>query len=77
MDLLSRWECKGGVLLIGYSAFRNLSLGKHVKDKNTAKQICQILQVNQLRITCSGDHQSPVIPISHFRKKNSFKYLVY
>ena len=43
--LLAKWRAKGGVFLIGYSAFRNLSLGKHVKDRQMAKEICHILQV--------------------------------
>jgi len=44
-DLLTKWRVKGGVLLIGYSSFRNLSLGKHVKDKNIANEITYALQV--------------------------------
>lgn len=44
-DLLTKWRVKGGVLLIGYSSFRNLSLGKHVKDKNSANEIAYALQV--------------------------------
>ena len=44
-DLLTKWRVKGGVLLIGYSSFRNLSLGKHVKDKNSANEITYALQV--------------------------------
>lgn len=44
-DLLTKWRVKGGVLLIGYSSFRNLSLGKHVKDKNVANEIAYALQV--------------------------------
>nr|CAB3494524.1 unnamed protein product [Digitaria exilis] len=44
-DLLTKWRAKGGVLLIGYSSFRNLSLGKHVKDKNVANEIAYALQM--------------------------------
>ncbi|XP_066370876.1 protein CHROMATIN REMODELING 20-like isoform X2 [Miscanthus floridulus] len=44
-DLLTKWRVKGGVLLIGYSSFRNLSLGKHVKDKNSANEIAYALQM--------------------------------
>lgn len=44
-DLLTKWRVKGGVLLIGYSSFRSLSLGKHVKDKNVANEITYALQV--------------------------------
>jgi hypothetical protein len=43
--LLTKWRKKGGVLLIGYSTFRNLSLGKHVKDRNAANEISYALQV--------------------------------
>ncbi|XP_068665822.1 protein CHROMATIN REMODELING 20-like isoform X2 [Aristolochia californica] len=43
-ELLAKWRAKGGVFLIGYAAFRNLSLGKHVKDKYVASEICQALQ---------------------------------
>nr|CAB3499475.1 unnamed protein product [Digitaria exilis] len=44
-DLLTKWRAKGGVLLIGYSSFRNLSHGKHVKDKNVANEIAYALQM--------------------------------
>ncbi|RWW29249.1 hypothetical protein GW17_00006236 [Ensete ventricosum] len=45
-DLLSKWRVKGGIFLIGYAAFRNLSLGRHVKDRSTASEICHALHVN-------------------------------
>lgn len=45
VELLQKWRSKGGVFLIGYTAFRNLSLGKHIKDRHVAREICQILQV--------------------------------
>lgn len=44
-ELLAKWRFKGGVFLIGYTAFRNLSLGKHVKDRHMARDICHALQV--------------------------------
>ena len=44
-ELLTKWRTKGGVFLIGYTAFRNLSLGKRVKDRQTAREICSALQV--------------------------------
>ncbi|MCD7462186.1 hypothetical protein HAX54_047949 [Datura stramonium] len=43
-ELLQKWRLKGGVFLIGYTAFRNLSLGKHIKDRHVAREICQVLQ---------------------------------
>lgn len=45
LELLTNWRRKGGVLLIGYTAFRNLSLGKYVKDLDLAKDISHVLQV--------------------------------
>lgn len=45
MHLLTKWRNKGGVFLIGYTAFRNLSLGRWVKDLNTAREICSALRV--------------------------------
>ncbi|CAA7390656.1 unnamed protein product [Spirodela intermedia] len=56
VDLLARWRTKGGVLLIGYSAFRNLSLGKHVKDKNTAMEMCHSLQYGPDILICDEAH---------------------
>lgn len=44
-ELLAKWRRKGGIFLISYTAFRNLSLGKHVKDRNMARDICYALQV--------------------------------
>ncbi|XP_077250919.1 protein CHROMATIN REMODELING 20-like isoform X3 [Tasmannia lanceolata] len=43
-ELLAKWRAKGGVLLIGYVAFRNLSLGKN-KDKNMALEISHALLI--------------------------------
>lgn len=45
MDLLRKWRNKGGVFLMGYAAFRNLSLGRGVKDINAAKEFCSALRV--------------------------------
>uniref|UniRef100_A0A803KNM3 Uncharacterized protein n=1 Tax=Chenopodium quinoa TaxID=63459 RepID=A0A803KNM3_CHEQI len=44
-ELLMKWRRKGGVFLIGYSSFRNLSLGKNMKDRQSAKEICHALQI--------------------------------
>lgn len=44
-ELLAKWRAKGGVFLIGYTAFRNLSLGKHVKDLHMAREIRSAFQV--------------------------------
>lgn len=52
-ELLAKWKTKGGILLIGYAAFRNLSLGKHVKDKNIALEMCNALQVTFLLFLCA------------------------
>jgi len=46
LELLKKWRAKGGVFLIGYTAFRNLSFGKHVKDRNMARELCHALQVS-------------------------------
>ncbi|XP_024539294.1 protein CHROMATIN REMODELING 20 isoform X1 [Selaginella moellendorffii] len=43
-SLLKSWKEKGGVMLIGYAAFRNLSTGSHVKDKETRDTLCKCLQ---------------------------------
>ncbi|XP_008441788.2 protein CHROMATIN REMODELING 20 isoform X5 [Cucumis melo] len=54
--LLAKWRAKGGVFLIGYSAFRNLSLGKHVKDRHMAREICYILQDGPDILVCDEAH---------------------
>lgn len=46
-ELLGKWRAKGGVFLIGYSSFRNLSLGKYMKDRHSFKEVCSALQVTQ------------------------------
>lgn len=43
--MLTKWRNKGGVFLMGYAAFRNLSLGRGVKDLNAAREICSALRV--------------------------------
>lgn len=50
-ELLAKWRAKGGVFLIGYAAFRRLSLGKNVKDWNMAREICYALQVISVHFT--------------------------
>ncbi|KAM5561744.1 protein CHROMATIN REMODELING 20 [Rosa sericea] len=56
LELLAKWRAKGGVFLIGYSAFRNLSLGKHVKDRNMAREICHALQDGPDILVCDEAH---------------------
>ncbi|KAG0475030.1 hypothetical protein HPP92_014716 [Vanilla planifolia] len=54
--LISKWRTKGGVLLMGYAAFRNLSLGRHVKDKEIASEICHALQFGPDVLVCDEAH---------------------
>ncbi|KAK3157704.1 hypothetical protein QOZ80_2AG0126760 [Eleusine coracana subsp. coracana] len=54
--LLTKWRKRGGVLLIGYSTFRNLSLGKHVKDRNAANEISYALQFGPDILVCDEAH---------------------
>uniref|UniRef100_A0A1D1Z2M2 ATP-dependent helicase ATRX n=2 Tax=Anthurium amnicola TaxID=1678845 RepID=A0A1D1Z2M2_9ARAE len=56
VDLLSKWKAKGGVLLIGYATFRNLSLGKHVKDRNIAVELSHSLQYGPDILVCDEAH---------------------
>ncbi|XP_010528765.1 PREDICTED: protein CHROMATIN REMODELING 20 isoform X2 [Tarenaya hassleriana] len=56
LELLTKWRHKGGVFLIGYSAFRNLSLGRGVKDLNTAKEICYALRDGPDILVCDEAH---------------------
>ncbi|KAM3290099.1 protein CHROMATIN REMODELING 20 [Capsicum chacoense] len=56
VELLQKWRSKGGVFLISYNAFRNLSLGKHIKDRYVAKEICQILQHGPDILVCDEAH---------------------
>ncbi|KAA3472957.1 protein CHROMATIN REMODELING 20 [Gossypium australe] len=55
-ELLAKWRRKGGIFLIGYTAFRNLSLGKHVKDRNMARDICYALQDGPDILVCDEAH---------------------
>ncbi|CAL9164856.1 protein CHROMATIN REMODELING 20-like isoform X1 [Musa acuminata AAA Group] len=55
-DLLSKWRVKGGIFLIGYAAFRNLSLGRHVKDRSTASEICHALHYVPDILVCDEAH---------------------
>eukprot|EP00257_Ricinus_communis_P017978 XP_015576553.1 protein CHROMATIN REMODELING 20 isoform X1 [Ricinus communis] len=55
-ELLAKWRAKGGVFLIGYTAFRNLSLGKNVKDRNMAREICYALQDGPDILVCDEAH---------------------
>lgn len=56
LDLLMKWRAKGGVFLIGYTNFRNLSLGKHIKDRNLAKELCKALQDGPDILVCDEAH---------------------
>ncbi|KAJ4968959.1 hypothetical protein NE237_015660 [Protea cynaroides] len=55
-EWLAKWRAKGGVFLIGYSAFRNLSLGKNVKDRHAAREICYSLQDGPDILVCDEAH---------------------
>ncbi|XP_059628567.1 protein CHROMATIN REMODELING 20 isoform X2 [Cornus florida] len=55
-ELLAKWRTKGGIFLIGYSAFRNLSLGKHVKDRHIAREISYALQDGPDILVCDEAH---------------------
>ncbi|KAG5232712.1 protein CHROMATIN REMODELING [Salix suchowensis] len=56
VELLAKWRAKGGVFLIGYSAFRNLSLGKNVKERNMAREMCSALQDGPDILVCDEAH---------------------
>ncbi|XP_021684987.2 protein CHROMATIN REMODELING 20 isoform X2 [Hevea brasiliensis] len=55
-ELFAKWRAKGGVFLIGYTAFRNLSFGKNVKDRNMAREICYALQDGPDILVCDEAH---------------------
>lgn len=55
-ELLAKWKFKGGVFLMGYTAFRNLSFGKHIKDRNTAREISVALQDGPDILVCDEAH---------------------
>lgn len=65
-ELLMKWRSKGGVFLISYTAFRNLSLGKHVKekDRHMAKEICNALQFLGRNGALKISLQHAYIPVS-------------
>ncbi|KAL8104242.1 protein CHROMATIN REMODELING 20 isoform X2 [Apium graveolens] len=54
--LLVKWKRKGGVFLIGYTSFRNLSLGKHIKDRDMARDILHALQDGPDILVCDEAH---------------------
>ncbi|PIA40011.1 hypothetical protein AQUCO_02500020v1 [Aquilegia coerulea] len=56
LDVLKKWRVKGGVFLIGYTAFRNLSLGKHIKDRQLAQDICIALKDVPDILVCDEAH---------------------
>ncbi|KAK9673254.1 hypothetical protein RND81_12G156000 [Saponaria officinalis] len=54
-ELLTKWRKKGGVFLIGYNSFRNLSLAKNVKNHEATK-ICCALQEGPDILVCDEAH---------------------
>ncbi|KAK4282924.1 hypothetical protein QN277_014241 [Acacia crassicarpa] len=55
-EILAKWRKKGGIFLIGYTAFRNLSFGKHVKGRHKAREICRALQDGPDILVCDEAH---------------------
>lgn len=55
-QLLQKWRTKGGIFLISYSSFRNLSFGKGIKDINIAKEISCALQDGPDILVCDEAH---------------------
>ncbi|PKI39095.1 hypothetical protein CRG98_040519, partial [Punica granatum] len=56
VELLAKWRRKGGVFLISYTAFRNLSVGKNIKDRNVARDIISALQDGPDILVCDEAH---------------------
>ncbi|KAL9234971.1 hypothetical protein vseg_009778 [Gypsophila vaccaria] len=54
-ELLTKWRKKGGVFLIGYNSFRNLSLAKNLKNHEATK-ICSALQEGPDILVCDEAH---------------------
>lgn len=55
-ELLAKWKRKGGVFLMSYAAFRNLSFGKHVRDRQIASNISLALQDGPDILVCDEAH---------------------
>lgn len=55
-ELLAKWRAKGGIFLISYTTFRNLSFGKNVKDRNVARDIICALQDGPDILVCDEAH---------------------
>ncbi|XP_042036260.1 protein CHROMATIN REMODELING 20-like [Salvia splendens] len=56
VELFAKWRIKGGVFLIGYTAFRNMSLGKYAKDRDMAREISNALQEGPDILVCDEAH---------------------
>ncbi|KAK4799952.1 hypothetical protein SAY86_025317 [Trapa natans] len=56
VELLAKWRRKGGVFLISYTGFRNLSVGKNIKDRTVARDIISALQDGPDILVCDEAH---------------------
>ncbi|EPS71964.1 hypothetical protein M569_02794, partial [Genlisea aurea] len=56
VKLLRKWATKGGIFLIGYTSFRNLSFGKYVKDRDVAREMTSALQDGPDILVCDEAH---------------------